>query len=529
MAAIVERAREIEILRAAGSLKPSESVNVAEEARLAVLRWAQKRRGTRLPEDAWLSKSFDYLGGGRTCVGVRLETPGTDIWALRADDPDKTVPDRVWTTEVVVGQLGDETPRVSTRLFVTTRATNLEIDVAVPGFIRQFANGIGLLCGPYECLDRAWWVNDETEVEALLDSLLNNQRALPTVVVTTGSAGMNERLLPFDPNQLAIDTIGIAHIAVVPEHLTWSLSGSLGRQLSVFDGGVRVYMPAFSSDDDPFGPHILLLARDLTTPLATKRAMLRLKEQLAIDSVKRIGLGGRAISYQDVRSAAIQLRQQSLETSGASDQDKLAVANARIDVLEQRRNSDAEWQATLEADNAEQTEKARNMEALANASKQRIIQLTEILKEKGSNGDSLEPPPEDWSGFADWCDRSFPGRLILSSRARREIKNAEFEGVDIAARALIWLAGDYRTARIEGGDGTMRDFVIEAGVWNSPCGTDEYEVVWKNKKRAVDWHIKNGGNTRDPKRCLRAYYFWDAETDQVIVDHVPSHRDTSAS
>lgn len=36
-------------------------------------------------------------------------------------------------------------------------------------------------------------------------------------------------------------------------------------------------------------------------------------------------------------------------------------------------------------------------------------------------------------------------------------------------------------------------------------------------------------NVRDPKRCLRIYYFWKAETQQTIIDHLPSHRRTSAT
>ena len=42
------------------------------------------------------------------------------------------------------------------------------------------------------------------------------------------------------------------------------------------------------------------------------------------------------------------------------------------------------------------------------------------------------------------------------------------------------------------------------------------------------WHIKNGG-TRDPRRCLRIYYFWDATTQQVVIADMPAHRVTEAT
>jgi hypothetical protein len=36
-------------------------------------------------------------------------------------------------------------------------------------------------------------------------------------------------------------------------------------------------------------------------------------------------------------------------------------------------------------------------------------------------------------------------------------------------------------------------------------------------------HLKNGGNTRDPMRCLRIYFFWDDDEQQVVVGSLPAH------
>jgi hypothetical protein len=104
-----------------------------------------------------------------------------------------------------------------------------------------------------------------------------------------------------------------------------------------------------------------------------------------------------------------------------------------------------------------------------------------------------------------------------------------FEDVEQAARCLLWLANDYRAAKTNGGDGTLRDRTIENGVINAHCGSDEFTFEWQSKWHQVGWHVKNGGNTRDPKRCLRIYYFWDDNSQQAVIASMPEHRRTAAS
>ncbi|MGN6122278.1 MAG: hypothetical protein ACTHOJ_04900 [Sphingomonas oligoaromativorans] len=520
--------REIEILRIAGQLGSTNHQSAMRDAIDSVLRWAQKRRGPRLPNEAWRGQSFEYLTGGRTCVVVRLEREGSDIWALRADDPDKSVPGRTWTTEVVLGAVPDQAPKLSARLFATTSESQLDIDVAVPGFIRQIISGTGLNTG-YQCHDFAWWLNGRDEVSELLDRLTSDARAIPLIVITTGTAGYNADLLPFDPDELAAAMAGLAHVAVLPEELTWEMSRALGRPLSVFGGGVRVYQPGFSSDDDPYGPHDLIMGRQLEEDGGAFRAVRWLKQKLAHGSVRRVRLGSSVISYSDVRDAAIVQKQTALEATGASSEEKLAAASLRIASLEDQRKSDAEWITELENDNIELKTKADTYEAQANAARLRIQQLEQVLRQKGQATSITEPMPQAWGEIADWCDRNFPGRLVLTSHARREVKSPDFEDIELTGRTLSWLADEYRTARMEGGDAALPDYHLEPGVRNCPCGGDTYETTWKSKKRNVDWHVKNGGSTRDPTRCFRVYYFWDDHGKQVVVDHLPGHQTTGAS
>jgi hypothetical protein len=38
-----------------------------------------------------------------------------------------------------------------------------------------------------------------------------------------------------------------------------------------------------------------------------------------------------------------------------------------------------------------------------------------------------------------------------------------------------------------------------------------------------DYQSSCGGNTRDPKRRLEIYYFWDDDPQQVMVGWLPGH------
>ena len=136
--------------------------------------------------------------------------------------------------------------------------------------------------------------------------------------------------------------------------------------------------------------------------------------------------------------------------------------------------------------------------------------------------------PQDWSEFTDWLDQTYPDKVLLTPAARRMARSPEFEDVTLVARAIAWLATIQHNRRVNGG-GSLRDVQVENGILNSPCGGDTYAADWKGRRYEVDWHIKTGGNVRDPKRCLRIYYFWEPETQQTIIDHLPSHRRTSAT
>jgi len=88
---------EQEILRVVATIAPNEGEDPLSVAREEILRWARNRAGKVLPPEAWLGKPFEVLAAGRTILAASVEIEQNELWSLRADDPDKSVPER-WRT-----------------------------------------------------------------------------------------------------------------------------------------------------------------------------------------------------------------------------------------------------------------------------------------------------------------------------------------------------------------------------------------------------------------------------------------------
>jgi len=519
--------REHEVLRVAGWMPGDKPSEVAKAAIEEVLKWAQKRCGGRLPAEAWRNESFEYYAGGRNSSCIRLQSASSDIWAIRADDPDKTVAGRVWTNEVVVGRIEGQPARFSARLLCSTQENELLIEPHSPGFVQQVVDACGLVRGNVALSVEPMFVVTDCDATELIDHLVDPKRDLPTFVVTL-PPGVSSAHPHLDVGTLSRAMLGIAHLAVVHADMSWRLTERFGKFRSVFGGAVRAYMPGFDETDDPF-THRLVLADQIGAAGGGARCARWMRQLAATDSIRRAKLGSDVLAFSDIRSASLEARQRTLESEGASDADQLEAAKARLATLEK----DVERQRSEQEYYVEEYEKERQRADFADRQAQiaayRIQELTRLLKDKGDDPDQEVPTPKSWDELPDWCDQYLSGRLVLTPAARRAVKSPEFEDVELVARCLLWLAGTCRDQRAQGGEGTLRDVQLEEGIRNAHCGGDTYDFDWSGRSFAADWHIKNGGNTRDPSRCLRIYYCFDEQTQQIIVSDLPAHRRTGAS
>jgi hypothetical protein len=521
--------KEHEILRIAAELPESLKADNTTLVRTEALKWAQKRTVGRLPEEAWREESFQHLSSGRTCMGVRAVWGESDIWALRIDDPDKEVPGRVWSTEIVVGKTSGNTGLFSLRLLITSPENQLTLDPHSPGIVLQLAQRPGLCAGKYRITAEPTTVKSDADLQALITQLIDPDRKLPLIVLSVPAFSTTPDKSPIDSAILARAAVGLAHVVILPAKFTWGLSEQFGKRLSVFEGASRMYLPGFSADSNPFGGHDLFVPKNPYDLSESANILSRLRWSASRASVWRLQVGSHVLSFAAVRNQSLQRRQEELSRSGASEKELLRAAEQRLAALDQQLEQEQFYSDEFSRMHSAAEERAHTAETQLKSAGFRIQQLLNQIRATGEAPDNNIAFPAEWNSFDEWCDINLAGRVILAPQGRRGLRSAEFTEIHVAAKCLLWLANEFRDTKMQGGEGSLRDANVLPGIVNAHCGGDQFEIEWQGEKRIVDWHIKSGGNTRDPARCLRIYYFWDEASQQSVIASIPAHRRTDAS
>lgn len=521
--------REREILRVAGYLIGGDRNAAVKIACDEVLRWAQKKAVGRFEKAALNYEPFEQLSSGRSRVAIRIDEPDKSIWAIRIEDPDREIAGRIWTTEIAVADCKGDYPKFTVRLLAASPEVMLEVEPHVPGVVRQIISKLGLHCGAYRLTDKPMPIKSDSDANLLIGALLDPYRTLPIIVLSVPSGSYDPYLPLIDARQLAQACAGLAIVIILPAQFTWNLTERFGTRLSVYEGAVRIYQRGFTEDANPFGGHDLILADRFSNPEGAAITLKRLRWSAALGSITNLSLGTDVMTFASLRLKSLERQQMVLQSIGATDKEQLETAIHTIKILEDRVTEENRLQQQFSVEHEHAEERAKSAEAQLLASGFRIQQLIEQLKEAGTTPDATITLPHEWADFAAWCDANLAGRVILSPQARRGLRDSVFEDVELVARCLLWLANEYRVAKTSGGARSLRDVVIAPGIINAHCGSDQFEFEWQARSRLVDWHIKNGGNTRDPKRCLRIYYFWDDLSQQAVIASMPEHRRTDAS
>jgi hypothetical protein len=511
--------REREVLRCSVALRPGTEPAGVESARREVLAWAQRRAGQRLPMTAWDGESFELPLGGRGVAALSLRSEEGIVWAFRGDDPDKSVPGRTWTTEVVIGSHGQGAGLLAVRLLASSAEEDLDVLVHAPGFLRQIAANVGLFADGRALAETAARVETEADVASLCELLEKPDRRLPALVLAGDEREADPDSPTLDADRLARALLGLAHCVVLPSRHSYALSDEFGRLRSVYHGAVRLYWPGFDAAASPYEHPLFLKERFLAEPEAVER---RIRALVATDSLRRRRLGDEVPSFLSVRDALREAEREALRQRGASVEERLRSAEERIVELEQQLRAAreaAEFQELLrlEAEEQHKREKAEFEQRLAEA-------------QRRAGAAAAEPElPARWEEFADWCDEHLGGRVILAAPLRKRLKKALFLDVALAARCLLWLAQQCLPRRRDGGGPVDGPLPGEPGIHNTPCGEDAFDFDHAGHRLTADWHIKTGGNTREPEHCLRIYYAYDPVQEAIVVADMPAHRRTGAS
>ena len=154
--------------------------------------------------------------------------------------------------------------------------------------------------------------------------------------------------------------------------------------------------------------------------------------------------------------------------------------------------------------------------------------------------DARVPTPDTLDEVEGWAQTYLSGQVELHPRAIKAARNSGFRDVPLVYKTLLLMRDIYVPMRRTGGKEHKNAFehgLAELGLENGPCFTqnnkakkygDVYFVPYHGSRRELDMHLK-GKSNRDKRFGFRLYYFWDAETQRVVVGHLPGHLKTDAT
>ncbi len=620
-----------ELFRLAATIGHTYRDDAAELAAEQILDWANEGLDKSLPQHAWDLRPFKHYSKGNSVLCVRLVDGDRHIWALCDERVDDSGARSVRSTEFVIETLAGERTNLTVRQVADGYSRYGGLPPRTPSILNRINDSLGLYTRWGRFSDEPWVVTSQEQCWDLISLLENSARKWPVYVLTVPEES-REHLEPIlDPAPLARATMGLAWVVVLPHAFTWELTNRFGKELSVYRGAVRCYLPGFNERADLFR-HKLILPRSMDDSRGRQSVTEDLQQIAAAESLEQLHLGIDVLEFFQIRKRANELERRgrpapdeqpppeapvnsdrveepatppaaetprqsiepvpapteplqasALETEltpsaprtgppepavepdsapgavrtesvagslpaaepreqillglgervraavrlvlsgrfdGPSTIEDLNAANVRITALEaslKEAEEDSKWFSD-EHSKAENRANQADVElAEANARIAELEDQIRILKP-----DDEGALPHSWSEFGEWCERALMGRVMLSPRAEREVKKPKCKEIELAAKGLLWLANEYREQRLAGGAGDLRG-PNDTGLLNEPCGGTQFKMLWNGKQVDVKWHLKNGGNTHDPTRCLRVYYFWDAINEQVVIASMPAH------
>ena len=511
-----------------------------DAARGTVLEWMARRAGKRLPDEARNGESFslDDVGAQRT---EAVAIPSPHYWAARLDDADKNVAQRVWTTEIGIGEQQDGTTLLGCRLQCVTRGDDLAFDRSIPRFVRDIVEQHSAELEGRSISVEPWFVETEDEVEELVGLLLDSNRRCDVIVFSLPEGSSDQDETCASEVEVARRTVGAAHVAVISAGASYALSDRVGKEFSVYRQAVRTYRPGFDpAKDEPFSHPLGLPARIAEWSGGGPEAYERLLvSQALIRSVSGQEIERRLPPFTEVRRIAAELRRDAAKKEGSPESDLLELAELEIEELKEfLKTNEREYDGLLSVAEQErdQEQKAAQQARATNAYlRHRIESLEQQLK---AAGQSTTPDiPGNLDGFEDWCRKNLSGAVELHNRAFRSVEKSEYEDVSLIYKSLLLLRDHYVPMRREGGLEKKRAFED----WCRALGIDEqptfhgarygkegetYFVRYGGRRVLLDRHLKKGTAHNDDRRCFRLYFFWDDKEQHVVVGWLPSHLDT---
>jgi len=556
------RAEMIKTYHFHGYLKPTREItsplDCFSRAREITLNWMQEKYPDPLPQAMREGCAYRVEEHGQVITTESLEQK---YWAMRNEMPDSgigenavPVPGRQWITEVVLARENTDDVRVSITVYCRNlpMAQGKEIHLLRPRIVKDLAVTGMLWTDGRQTTLGPWHVNTPKEVEKLFQFAISPERKLPLVICV-------ERTAPristgFNHEVFAADAVGAAHWAVLDHEqiAVWNLKAGTTARMEA--GWVGLCYAGF----DPDTPEKAKRFRIHTNPTDDihdftdykgkhfgAEAFQRYLKKTLFNEIRFAPLDREFVpTLTDIRRRRLETER---ENATESDSSLLPLYEDEIETL---KKDVEELNELLAARGREIKEKEQQIQDLNREISGLKAKITSLNRKEAARPSSTwnwkdhVPADEEctWDNLIEWADTELAGRLLLHSRARRMLKDAEYEDPILAYKALALLAGPYREMNLKGGNieeprkqwkEGLKSLHLkeEPSLGESKTGgnnAEEYEIVHNDKRFFLERHLKKG-NSWDRRHCFRVYYCFDNSDNQVLVGGMPHHLSTDYS
>jgi len=531
-----------------------------------VVEWLDSKFPRHLPSCAYNLAGFelDHLGLQHV-LGVSLPSHG--VWSVRLVHPDApfqghpAVAGRTWTTEIAL-RGGPNGVRLALRVLCASAPYAQDpVVLSRPRVIRALAQQVGL-CDLRRLDGMPWMLQTEDDLTLLYELLTSPQRTLPVVLLTQPAPGaLWGKVAPYllDHEALARDCLGLAHVACMPADLGYDWTARVGKTWSAFAGTVRTYQPGLNFENGVPLAHPLVLAErvmfwaheDLEGEPAFAAFLInKLQRQ---SNTRPLNRGG-CLFIADARSLQTTLERERIERElgQRANLDAAATLHSQLEALqrahvaeiaalsEQMREIEEARDVALELADEAEGERDLAQRENHNLRMQNTALRLALEGKQGTSADAGIAIPATLAELPEWVEEHLPGRLVLHPRALQGLKKSTYEDVGLVYQALLLLAREYRNMRLGvDSEATWTARRNELGlqfsrsISDSRAGEqgDTYFVNWPlgSKRRVFVEHHLRQGSSKEERLCLRIYFFWDEESEAVIVAWLPSHLETRAT
>jgi hypothetical protein len=509
-----------------------------EATRRQSLTWLSNRAGQQLPKEAWDGKSFalDDVGAQRTAA-VALDKPLA--WAARLDDADRNVPQRYWSTELATAAGAADSVLFGCRLQCASLGEDQPFVRSVPGIVQQLVQHLDCVVDGRIVSLEPWVISTDTDVEELVEllTLKSRQRDVLVFALPEGSENPSDTIVPVEP--IVRRTAGGAHVAILTGPASYALSDRVGKEFSVFMQAVRRYRPGLDLETgQPFNHPLALPNRIINWPDGGAANFANIVADRTLSAtVTGQNLENELPSFQEFSAVAIEISRSQAKAARASDSELLGLAEIEIKQLQsQIEETKDTYSALIDQADTEISQLKASLGQVQEDSKNqrwRIAHLEDALSKRPEITKEQVLIPTDFDSLDDWCRQYLSGSVAVHNRAIRAAKKTSFEDVRFAYGVLLLLRDKYVPMRREGGLNKKTEYesaLAAMGLDETPTfgggrsgeEGDAYFVEFGGRKRELDRHLK-GSNSRDERFGFRLYFFWDDDTDQVVVGWFPSH------